>query len=303
MQRTLGADAPASSLASDVMSGVRIGISQAKDVLWQVRQTGFESVNCHIHIGTAGWSLPRTAASDFPGAGTHLQRYAKVLNCAEINSSFYRSHRAETYARWAHQTPREFRFAVKLPRTITHEGRLRAARAPLQSFIAEASGLNDRLAVVLVQLPPSLTFEQRPARKFFGLLSEMFGGAVVCEPRHGSWFEPAADRLLMTAQVGRAAADPARWPAAAVPGGWLGPAGDGAGAVVYYRWHGSPRTYWSNYGDDWLRTRAAELQRWPAAADRWCIFDNTASGAAASNALGLREIVAKSAGLRHLHES
>ena len=244
-----------------------------------------------VHIGTAGWSVPRSAADAFPGAGTHLQRYAQVLNCAEINSSFYRSHRAEVYARWASQTPRGFRFAVKLPRAITHEARLRAARMPLQRFIAEASGLADRLAVVLVQLPPSLAFEPRQARRFFGLLSGMFGGAVVCEPRYRSWFEPAADRLLVAARDGRVAADPARWPAAAVPGGWLGLAGDGVGAVVYHRWHGSPRTYWSTYDNGWLRSRAAELHRWPTAADHWCIFDNTASGAAASNALGLREIV------------
>ncbi len=243
-----------------------------------------------VGIGTAGWSLPRSVADAFPRAGTHLQRYGEVLNCTEINSSFYRSHSAEVYARWASQTPRGFRFAVKIPRAITHEGRLRAARVPLQRFIAEASGLADKLAVLLVQLPPWLAFEQRPAHRFFGLLSEMFRGAVMCEPRHGSWFEPAAERLLVATQVGRVAADPARWPTAAVPGGWLGPVGEGTGAVVYHRWHGSPRTYWSKYDDGWLRARAAELHRWPAGADRWCIFDNTASGAAASNALGLRAI-------------
>jgi uncharacterized protein YecE (DUF72 family) len=153
-------------------------------------------------------------------------------------------------------------------------------------------GLDDRLGVLLVQLPPSLAFDARVARRFFGLLAERFGGAVVCEPRHASWFEPAADRLLVTARVGRVAADPARWPAAAAPGGWLGPDGDGAGAVVYHRWHGSPRTYWSSYSDDWLQARAAELARWPAGTDCWCIFDNTAAGAATGNALALRALMA-----------
>ncbi|HZF78460.1 MAG TPA: DUF72 domain-containing protein, partial [Rubrivivax sp.] len=81
------------------------------------------------------------------------------------------------------------------------------------------------------------------------------------------------------------------WPAAAIPGGWLGPEGDGAGAVIYYRWHGAPRTYWSSYDDAWLQARAAELRRWPAEAKCWCVFDNTASGAAASNAVRLRELL------------
>jgi len=245
-----------------------------------------------IRIGTAAWSVPRAATDSFPGAGSHLERYAQVLNCAEINSSFYRSHRAEVYAKWAAQTPAGFRFAVKLPRAITHEGRLRAARAPLQHFVAETSGLGDRLSVLLMQLPPSLPFEPRPARKIFGLLAEMFGGAVVCEPRHASWFEPAADRLMVAARISRVAADPARWPAAAVPGGWLGRDADGVGAVVYQRWHGSPRIYFSSYSGDWLQARADELRRWPKGANRWCVFDNTASGAAAANALELQALLA-----------
>lgn len=243
-----------------------------------------------LRIGTAGWSVPRAVAERFAGEGSHLARYARVLGCAEINTSFYRSHGPEVYGRWAAQTPPGFRFAVKLPRAITHEGRLRAARAPLERFLAEVAGLGDRLGVLLVQLPPSLAFEARPVGTFFRQLARLFDGAVVCEPRHASWFEATADRALVRWRVGRVAADPARWPAAAVPGGWLGPAGDGARAVLYHRWHGSPRTYWSAYGDDWLQARAAELARWPAGAERWCIFDNTASGAAASDALRLQAL-------------
>ncbi|MEO8859365.1 MAG: DUF72 domain-containing protein [Burkholderiaceae bacterium] len=238
-------------------------------------------------IGVAGWSIPRGMAEMFPGDDSHLSRYARVLHCAEINTSFHRSHRTEVYAGWAAQTPPGFRFAVKLPRTITHERRLRASRTLLQRFLEEISGLGDRLGVLLVQLPPSFAFEARPVRTFFDLLMVLYGGAVVCEPRHATWFEPAADRLLAALHVGRVAADPARWPAAAFPGGWRGPAGDGVGAVAYHRWHGSPRTYFSAYSDDWLDARARELMLVPPAADCWCIFDNTASGAAASDALRL----------------
>jgi uncharacterized protein YecE (DUF72 family) len=244
-----------------------------------------------MRIGTAGWSLPRDAAASFEGEGRHLERYARVLSCAEINSSFYRSHRAEVYQRWAAQTPPGFRFAVKLPRAISHDARLRRAREPLRRFLAEVAGLGERLAVVLVQLPGSFAFEARPMRAFFGLLREQFGGAVVCEPRHASWSTPAAERLLVASRISRAAADPARWPAAFRPGGWLGPEGDGRGAVLYHRWHGSPRMYWSRYEPAWLAERARELACWPADADTWCIFDNTASGAAIQNALALRALV------------
>lgn len=247
-----------------------------------------------MHIGTAGWSISREAAAAFPGEGQHLQRYARVLNCVEINSSFHRSHATPVYQRWAAQTPADFRFSVKLPRSITHEGRLRRARAPLQRFLAEAGGLGDRLAVLLVQLPPSFAFEGRTARSFFTLLGELFGGAIVCEPRHESWFTPSADRVLAALRVSRAAADPARVPQAASPGGWLGPKGDGRGAVLYHRWHGAPRIYWSRYESAWVGERAQELRRWPEGADVWCIFDNTAGGGAIANALELRAMLAPS---------
>ncbi len=248
-----------------------------------------------VRIGTAAWAIPRSEAAAFAGDGQQLERYARVLNCVEINSSFYRSHRVETYQRWAAQTPAHFRFSVKLPRTITHEGRLRRAREPLTRFLAEAAGLGDKLGVLLVQLPPSLTFEARPVGNFFKLLDASHAGPVVVEARHASWFTPPAERLLIEARVGRAAADPALCESACQPGGWLGElgnAGEGRGAVAYRRWHGSPRMYWSGYAAQWLQDRAVELrQRGPAGVEHWCIFDNTAGGRALPDALTLRALL------------
>lgn len=243
-----------------------------------------------IRIGTAGWSVPRAAAAQFPGDGTHLMRYARIMRCAEIDTSFYRSHAVDTYARWAASTPRGFRFAVKLPRVITHDQRLKAARVPLEKFLGEVAGLGAKLGVLLVQLPPSLAFDARGVRAFFSLLRGLHEGAVVCEPRHASWFEPAVDRLLAHFCIGRVAADPAVVARAAQPGGWLGPAGRGAGATVYYRWHGSPRLYWSEYPQARLQQWREELNRLPKGADVWCIFDNTAAGAAIENALTLAQL-------------
>jgi len=245
-----------------------------------------------MYIGTAAWSLPRALASAFPGEGQHLERYARRFACAEINSSLYRPHAIDTYARWAAMTPPHFRFAVKLPRAITHDARLRGARRPLREFLAQATGLGDRLGVLLVQLPPSLPWEAGVARAFFGLLRESWNGPVACEPRHASWFQPAADLALARRRVGRVAADPARQPEAARPGGWLGPNGDGVGALLYYRWHGSPRMYWSAYDQRWLAQQAAHLAAWPAGSVPWVIFDNTAGGAATADALALQSLAA-----------
>ena len=238
-----------------------------------------------IWIGTAGWSIPRDVAAHFTGEGAHLARYARVFPCAEINSSFYRAHSRETYARWAEQTPNSFRFAVKLPQTITHENALRRARKPLRAFLSDVEGLGDRLGPLLIQLPPSLSFEPRVARNFFALLRDAHAGAVVCEPRHASWFSSRADNVLHAHRINRVAADPSHDPASKQPGGWLAD-------VLYYRLHGSPRKYWSAYSRDYISALAHEFRRAPETLDVWCIFDNTASSAAAANALQLVERLA-----------
>ncbi len=232
-------------------------------------------------IGIAGWSLRREHSEFFPSGGTHLQRYADTFDCAEINSSFYRPHRPTTYARWAQSVPATFRFAVKTPKEITHTRRLVDVGEPLQSFVAEASQLGDRLGPILVQLPPSLKFDAKAVGAFCALLRKDFAGMVACEPRHASWFTGTADKLLAGFKVARVAADPAVAPRAAKPGGWKG--------FAYWRLHGSPRLYYSDYGQDYLAALAAALERQKQPA--WCIFDNTARGAATLNALTLKRMI------------
>jgi uncharacterized protein YecE (DUF72 family) len=232
-----------------------------------------------IAIGTAGWNIPRAHRPRFPAVGTGLQRYAARLNAAEINTSFYRPHAPETYARWAAAVPSGFRFAVKMPKVISHERALMRAREPLERFLAEIAGLGGALGVLLLQLPPSQAFEARRASRFFELLRARHDGAVVCEPRHATWTAAAASRLLVRFRVARAAADPPRAAGLERPGGWPG--------LVYYRWHGSPRPYFSIYPEEQLDDLAVKLSR--ARVPAWCIFDNTALGAAAANALDLRQ--------------
>ena len=234
-----------------------------------------------VYVGTAGWTLPREAASDFPEEGTHLARYAQRFCGVEINSSFYKPHRPATYARWAASVPADFRFAVKVPKEITHRLKLVDTTAPLERFLGEATALEAKLGPLLVQLPPSLAFDRQVAEAFFASLRARFTGSVVCEPRHPSWFGSEAERVLTDFQVARVAADPAPVPEAAHPGGWQG--------LAYYRLHGSPRIYYSAYSDDALKTLAQNLRRSSQSVPAWCIFDNTALGAATGNALSTTE--------------
>lgn len=232
-------------------------------------------------VGTAGWAIPRAVAEHFPSAGAGLERYSARFSAAEINSTFYRSHRASTYARWVAATPAPFRFAVKLPRTITHEARLVGAAPLVAAFRSEVLQLGAKLGPVLVQLPPTLAFDTAVAEAFFLDLRDQWPGTIVCEPRHPSWFEPDADALMAACRVARVAADPARHPAAAVPGGWSG--------AAYWRLHGSPRMYRSSYDEAALSGLASDVLGRPG--ETWCIFDNTASGAATANALTLLHLL------------
>lgn len=107
-------------------------------------------------IGTAGWSIPSNASQAFTSGGTGLERYSAVFSCVEINSSFHRPHRASTWEKWRDSVPAAFRFSVKVPKAITHEARLVGTEKQVQAFLSEARLLREKLAVLLVQLPPSL---------------------------------------------------------------------------------------------------------------------------------------------------
>lgn len=237
-----------------------------------------------IRIGTAAWALPAKVRDGFPPGASNLARYAGIFNGTEINSSFYRSHQPSTYQRWADAVPPDFRFSVKMPRAITHEARLFDCEARLSQFLGEAGGLGDKLDCLLIQLPASFAFEAG-VEFFFQALRKRYLGNAIFEPRHRSWFEAGADGLLQRYRICRAVADPPPLPLAAIPGG--------KHDVVYLRLHGSPRVYWSAYTPAQIANIARRMARLkerkiPA----WCIFDNTASGAATENALQLRTSLA-----------
>lgn len=225
-------------------------------------------------IATAGWSIPSFLRARFDIGSSLLTTYATRLRGVEMNSSFYRPHRADTWARWAASVPDGFRFAVKCPRAMTHHRRLIGCEDDIARFAGEIAGLGDRQGPLLVQLPPSLAFDADVAARFFAALRRAVDAPVAVEPRHASWFEDDAEQMLEREGLARVAADPARCPGAELPGGDR--------ALTYIRLHGSPRIYRSAYDEAAL---AMWQDRLGTAGDRWLVFDNTAEGAATKNAL------------------
>ena len=228
-----------------------------------------------VYVGCATWAIGAANDHLLPHvAGGNLARYAARLTAAEVNSSFHREHRPATWGRWARSVGPSFRFSVKLPKSITHERRLADVDALLDTFASEVQLLGKKLSVVLVQLPPSLAFDADRFDAFHQRFSERVPVVAALEPRHPSWFDEEVDSFLAARNVARVAADPPVVADASEPGGWSG--------LRYFRLHGSPVTYRSSYDAPFLHSLAARLRP-----GDWCIFDNTAAGAALPNAVEL----------------
>jgi len=111
-----------------------------------------------LGVGCPMWAnrdwVGRHLPADTP-AGGELAAYARVCNAVEGNTTFYALPAPATVERWRAATPEGFRFLLKLPRTVTHERRLRDVAADLTAFADLFLPLADRLGPCSVQLPAS----------------------------------------------------------------------------------------------------------------------------------------------------
>jgi uncharacterized protein YecE (DUF72 family) len=235
-----------------------------------------------VRVGTAGWSIPKPCADRFPITGSVLERYSQRFDIVEINSSFYRPHRRTTYERWAASTPETFGFSVKLPKTITHDRRLSDVADLLARFLDEAGGLGGKLKTLLAQFPPNFAFSAGLVSDFFTRLREKYLGPIACEPRHPTWFTQDAALVLNEAGIDLTAADP--------PPCHEAPRWDSMPSPVYFRFHGAPKIYFSDYTKGVLAKLAQRLVTLPPGTVT-CIFDNTAAGLATDNALTLKRLL------------
>ena len=230
-----------------------------------------------IRVGCAGWAVSKELAERFPADGTHLAKYAERFPAVEINSSFYRSHRPATYARWADSVPDDFRFSIKVPRRQSRASPWRSRVCPTASAMGEFnSAVNpDHYSSSYRQAccsPPTW-------RQLFSLrLRDRFGGDIVVEPRHASWFvseaETADDRVSRDSCGSRSASShglAARWLGRAdlPPAPWIA---ENALLDILF-----PLIF---------RTLSRRLSQPPSSAEV-CIFDNTAAGSAIANAFEL----------------
>jgi uncharacterized protein YecE (DUF72 family) len=241
----------------------------------------------HAWIGTSGWVYPGWREHLY--GDTPVKRWLEVasrtFNALEINGSFYTQIKPETYERWRAVTPPEFRFALKGHRFVTHYKRLRDCEASIVRLRDQASGLGDKLAAVVWQLPGNFALDLPRLHDFLRALA-VWPVRHALEMRHRSWFVPDVADALRAAGVAVCLSDAPDFPM------WREVTTD----MVYVRLHGHTRKYASSYAPASLRRWAGDVERWLAEGrDVHVYLDNDAEGHAVRNAIALSALVAGSA--------
>jgi len=166
-----------------------------------------------LRVGAPMWSHPAWVGQYFPtGTNDTLATYATWCNAVEGNTTFYATPAGTTIASWREQAPDDFRFCFKLPRTITHDRRLRHADTDLAEFLAAIEPLARQCGPVQVQLPPSFGPDDVEALEAFLTLLPTTDWSWAVEVRHHAFFpggasERALNDLLANHGVNRVLLD------------------------------------------------------------------------------------------------
>lgn len=232
-----------------------------------------------FHIGTSGFSYKHWLGTIYPEglpAKRHLAWYAQFFDCVELNMTFYRLPKPGVAAHWHQEVPREFRFAVKGSRWLTHIKRLLDRKEGVHRFLESVEDLKEKRGPILWQLPPKFRCDVGRLDAFLGALP---GLPHAVEFRDASWMNNQVFDLLDRHGAALVVHDllDARWPS------------DLPGRFVYRRFHGATGKYSGNYSDGQLRAAARWLEKQDR--DAWAFFNNDIGGHAFRNALQLKAYV------------
>jgi uncharacterized protein YecE (DUF72 family) len=238
-----------------------------------------------IFVGPSGWSYrawSQTVARGVP-MRARLSFIAGRYNAVEVNGSHYVQIARERYQAWSAETPPEFRFAVKGHRYVTHYRRLSNCGDSVARLREQASGLGEKLAVVVWQLPTRFARDLARLDDFLGVLTLGWPDTRhALELRHASWFTDDVRARLEAARVANCLSDAPDFPM------WSAVTTD----LVYVRLHGHTRKYASSYAAKTLATWAARARAWAREGrDVHVYLDNDAEGAALTNASTLTKIL------------
>jgi uncharacterized protein YecE (DUF72 family) len=211
------------------------------------------------YIGTIGFGYDDWRDVFYPRgmkASSYLAHYSLIFNAVEIDSTFHAVPRSENLLRWVQLTPEEFIFCAKMPKVITHSPKLTETGLAILEFTQIIRALERKLAVVLIQFPPSVRADNLAVmEKFFTLLPPDLRYAV--EVRHQTWYtanpgdtEPALARTLRRHGICWASTDYPRTPMRIIQ----------TTDFLYIRWIGQHGTFIQHNSERIDRTR--ELKSW-----------------------------------------
>lgn len=235
-------------------------------------------------VGTSGWNYAHWKGIFYPPGmpqAQWLRHYARRFRTVEINNSFYRLSAADTFERWAQQTPPEFLFSVKATRYLTHRKKLKDPAQALLNLITNAEALGAKLGPILYQLPPRWRVDCDRLHAFLDLLPPE--RRHVFEFRDNSWHTDAVFSLLDAHGCGYCIMSAPSLPCHLVR----------TGGFIYLRMHGAAPQYDASYPDEelsWWLDRLTELRG--SGCDIYVYFNNDYKGHALRNANRLLEIIA-----------
>jgi uncharacterized protein YecE (DUF72 family) len=233
-----------------------------------------------VLVGTSGWTYEHWKGRFYP-AGLPKSRwfeyYLTLFPTVEINATFYRFFKDQTYLNWRERTPAGFRFVLKVPRLITHLKQLLNVEEDIQQFWNSAHLLGDKLGLVLLQIAPDMPYDPQRLRRAIQAFGNPHQMAV--EFRREDWYNEEIRGLLQEAGVGFCDAESPRFPLT----GWV------TSSTGYIRLHGRQQWYSYNYSDEDLREIPSKARQMQAngAGRVYIFFNNDYEAYAPANALSL----------------
>lgn len=199
--------------------------------------------------------------------------YAQHFNTLELNVTFYRFPTLSLFQKWHQTSPDDFLFAVKVPKIITHQKKLVDTQDLLHQFYnIVAEGLGEKTGPILFQLPPSFAYTEERLEMLLQQVSPHFTNVV--EFRNNSWWRPNVVAALQQQDVSFCGVSFPGLPDDVMI----------SGTTVYYRFHGVPKLYYSEYEETFLQKIVADIKAAPGVEKVFLLFNNTASAAALQNA-------------------
>ena len=235
-----------------------------------------------IYIGCSGFSERSWKGFFYPEdlpSKNYLNFYSKYLNAVEINSTFYRKPTFKTLEKWVIETEEDFKFFIKIPKNITHLKKLVETAVDTAEFCHHiSSGLVDKLAGFLFQLPPSFQFSEENLEKVLQTVNPDYLNVV--EFRHASWWIPQVFEALKSKNIVFSGVSIPR----EIPNDFI----TNNDEFAYYRLHGVPQMFKSEYSEKELTDLAEKIKNFKG--NSFIFFNNTYGTAGIKNALYLKDL-------------